>query len=45
LSIYVHAAANQFGDYDAEDGINMTLSQMCEAQCTNIDSKKCREDL
>ncbi len=50
LSIYVHAAANRFWDYDKDPeskyvSSNDSLSKMCEAQCTNLWSKKCREDL
>ena len=50
LSLYVHAAANRFGDYDKDSQstaktINETLTKMCEAQCTNLSDKKCREDL
>ena len=49
LSIFVHATANRFGDYDKDPestrtSINETLSKMCEAQCTNLSDKKCRED-
>ncbi len=49
LSLYVHAAANRFGDYDKDSQstaktINETLTKMCEAQCTNLSDKKCRED-
>lgn len=50
LSIYVHAAANRLGDYDKDPNstivsVNDSLSKMCEAQCTNLSSKKCREDM
>lgn len=44
LSIYVHAAANRFWDYDKKGTINNSLALMCEAQCTNLQGKKCRED-